>query len=130
MHSRSLKTIDPRTPTILQRREGVCRVFTDQAGIACASRRVKGGRGGGRRAHLLHALQSCLAIDHASLSRRGTVRTPNRDASNISGAHVAFLPHISHKKLIDYYLIPFLCGRLWPPSIHLYPKVALRCREG
>ena len=42
-HNRSHVTIDPRTPTMLilaplQCRDGARRVFTDQAGVACAKR--------------------------------------------------------------------------------------------
>ena len=51
-----------------------------------------GGEGGGRT-HLLLA-SSYLTIDHASLSRRSTVPTPNRDTSNI-WALITRFPYIT-----------------------------------
>ena len=50
-----------------------------------------GRSGGGWRTHLLVCLCH-LAIDHASLSRRSTVPTPNRDNSNI-WALLTLLPY-------------------------------------
>ena len=40
------------------------------------------------------ACLSHLTIDHASLSRRSTVLTPNKDTSNI-GALITLLPYIT-----------------------------------
>ena len=51
-----------------------------------------GGEGGG--AYSFVACLGHLTIDHASLSRRSTVPTPNRDTSNI-WALVALLPYIT-----------------------------------
>ena len=47
------------------------------------------GREGGWGGGCTHLLLACshVTIDHASLSRRGTVPTPSRDISNILGAH-------------------------------------------
>ena len=66
----------------------------------------RGGRGGKSRGHLLLAL-SHLTIDHASLSRRSTVPTPNRDTSNDWALITPFL-HILHKN----------CSLILPPSWH------------
>ena len=49
---------------------------------------ISGRTQGGGRTHLLLAL-SHLTIDHACLSRRSTVPTPNRHTSNL-GAHDIF----------------------------------------
>ena len=49
---------------------------------------------GGRGAYSSVACLSHLALDHASLSRRSTVPTPNRDTSNI-WALITLLPCIT-----------------------------------
>ena len=41
-----------------------------------------------------------LITDHASLSKRSTVPTPNRDTVNILGAHYTFAKHHIDKKLL------------------------------
>ena len=76
-----------------------------------------GGWGWGRTYLLLAS--SLLTIDHASLSRRGTVPTPNRDTSNIwacNGLH----PYTAHK--LSAFLNPSVVRRLWPPSISQEPS--------
>ena len=81
MHGRSRMNIGPRIST---------NTGTEHAGFYRPGRHLlapsaNGGRGGrGGRAHLLLAL-SHWTIDHASLSRRSTVPTRNRDASNCRG---------------------------------------------
>ena len=52
--------------------------------------RVGGGGGG----YSFFACLSHLTIDHASLSRRSTVPTPNRDTSNV-WALITLLPYIA-----------------------------------
>ena len=54
------------------------------------------GRGG---AYSIVACISHLTIDQASLSRRGTVPTPNRDTSSIS-AGITFFPIFSTSKIL------------------------------
>ena len=55
-----------------------------------------------------------LTIDHASLSSRRTVPTPNRDTFSSWAAHC--ISSIHYIKSVAY-LISFLFGRLKPPSI-------------
>ena len=56
----------------------------------------EGGRegGGGGRAYSFVACLNHLTIDHASLSRRSTVPTPDRDTSNI-WALIKLFPYIT-----------------------------------
>lgn len=64
-----------------------------------------------RRTHLLPALLSRMTVDHASLVRRSTAPTPNRDTSNVS-ALITFTPYIIEKHfaclipVYDRYLLP------------------------
>ena len=60
------------------------------------------------------AFLSHLTIDHASLSKRSTVPTPKRDASNI-WALITLLTYTTQK--LFAYPIPALVRRLRPPSI-------------
>ena len=62
-----------------------------------------------------YSFVSCLShltIDHASLSRRSTIPTPNRDTSNMWPL-ITFSPCATNKPCAC--LIPFLSNRLWPP---------------
>ena len=69
---------------------------------------------GGRAARSLIDWLSRLTIDHASLSKRGTVPTPNRHPPNIWAPSTLF-PYFTCKRFAHH--IPFLLRRLWPPSI-------------
>ena len=70
--------------------------------------------GGGTR---LLLASSHLTIVHASLSRRSTVPTSNRDTSNI-WALITFFSICDMKNfLLHLTHIPFLFRLLWPPSI-------------
>ena len=63
---------------------------------------------------------SRLTIDHASLSRRSTVPTPNRDTSNI-WALITLLPYTQHRNCL-LILSPScfaVCGH------HLSPRIAI-----
>ena len=60
---------------------------------------MAGGGEGGGRTHLLLALGH-LTVDHASLSRRDTVPTPDRDTSNIWALITVRFFHILHKKCL------------------------------
>ena len=73
--------------------------------------------GGGGVAYSFVACLSHLTIDHAPLSRRRTVRTPNRDASNV-WALITLCPYITQK--LCAYPIPVLFRRLWPPPVSQY----------
>ena len=66
----------------------------------------------------LVAYLSLLTIDHASLSRRSTVLTPNRDLQHLC-AHFFFLSVYCMPVLIGTfaYLLAFLFRRLWLPYI-------------
>ena len=69
-----------------------------------------GRRGGGS------SFVACLGhvtVDHASISRRSTVATPNIDTSNVCVLS-KFIPYVASKLVA--HLISFLFGRLWPPS--------------
>ena len=77
-----------------------------------------GGRVGGR-AYSFFACLRDLTIDHASLSRRSTVPTPNRDTSNF-GRSLRFF-HVSQRNCL-LILSPScfaVCGR------HLSPRKAI-----
>ena len=56
---------------------------------------------GGGMAYLFVACLSHLTIDHASLSRRSTVPTPNRDTSNV-WALITLLPYITDTVCLSY----------------------------
>ena len=81
VHGRSRMAVDPRIPTMPRRNTSGF-----QPGRHClhqARSAVRCSATGGGRAYLFVACLSRLTIDHASLSRRSTVPTPNRDTSNI-----------------------------------------------
>ena len=79
-----------------------------------AARRSVGGGGERWGAYSFVACLRHLIIDDASLSRRSTVSTPNKDTSNIL-ALIVFFPLITYKLFV--YLIPLLFRLLWPPSV-------------
>ena len=84
-------------------------------------RRVERGGEGGGGAYSFVACLSNLTIDHASLSRRSTVPTPNRDTSNI-WALITRLPYTTSKN----------CLLILSPSCftvcdHLSPGIAMVC---
>ena len=68
--------------------------------------RREGGREGGRGGTFVACLRHSM-IDHAYLSRGGTIPTPRRDISNI-WALISFLPYCFKRVLLD--LSPS-CGR-------------------
>ena len=70
--------------------------------------------GGGEGGYSFVACLSHLTIDHASLMRRGTVLTPDRDTSNI-WVLSALLPYTTSKLFV--HPIPVLFRRLRPPPI-------------
>ena len=78
----------------------------------------RGGEGGG--AYSFVACLRHLTIDHASLPRRSTAPTPNKDTSNI-WALITLLPYITYK--LFAHPVAFLFRRLWPPS--LSPRIAI-----
>ena len=91
---------EPRARGVCPHRMRVsCMVI--HVGLCTKSGGEEGGSGG--RTHL--SLASChLDIDHASLWRRITVPTPNRDASNILALNT-LLPYTALKKIM-YILSP------------------------
>ena len=62
------------------------------------------------------ACLSHLTVDHASLSRRSTVPTPNKDTSNIWGLTTPF-PYTRYYIKLVAYPIPVLIRCLWPRTI-------------
>ena len=75
---------------------------------------------GGGGAYPFVACLSHMTIDHASLLRRSTVPTPNRDTSNFWALITLFL-YITSKLFAN--LIPFVFGRLC--GHHLSPRIAI-----
>ena len=74
--------------------------------IDCGDYGLQDGGGG------VYSFVACVRhwiIDHASLSRRSTVPTPNRETSNI-WAIISFFPHVAYNFFA--YLIPLLFRRL------------------
>ena len=70
---------------------------------------MKGGGGGGGAPSFVACLRN-LAIDHASLSRRSAVPTPDRDTSN-SWALIASSPCIAQKRFANFNPLPDWAGR-------------------
>ena len=62
-----------------------------------------------------HLLLACghLTVDHASLSRRSTVPTPNGDTSNIS-VFITSLPYYTQVPSTSLVPVLFRCGHLSP----------------
>ena len=77
-------------------------------------------RGRGGAGYSFVACPSHLTIDHASLSRRSTLPSPNRDTSNI-WALITLIPHILHRNCV-LILSPSrfaVCGH------HISPRIAI-----
>ena len=56
--------------------------------------------GGGGGGYAFAACLSRLTLDHASLSRRSTVPTPNRDTANV-WALIMFLSCVLHERFLS-----------------------------
>ena len=95
--TRAVRSEQPWSPDLYDHKIGL--------GCLCCWILLWGGGGG----HSFVACRSHLTIDHASISRRSTALTPNRDASNIWGL-ITFFPYVAYKLFAC--LIPFLVRRL------------------
>ena len=131
MHGSSRMTIDPRIPTMPGRstsgihRPGRHCLHQARSAFRCWASRVKGelhptGEG---RAYSFVACLRRLTNDQASLPRRSTVPTPERDTRNIWALITFFFFHILHleqkKKVILSPSCLAFCGD------HLSPRRAI-----